>query len=88
MTKYLIAVPHAPDECLRALEAVLARGPEELARYDWSCGDGDHTGYAVVQAGSRDAVAATIPAFLLPTARIVEVCTYTPEQVRTFDQGL
>lgn len=88
MARYLIAVPHAPGECLRALDDVLARGPEDLARYEWGCGDGGHTGYALVQAGSKAAVEAEIPAFLRPRARIVELSTYTPEQVRSFDRGL
>lgn len=88
MARYLIESPHTPEECLRALNEVLALGSEELARYDWGCGDGDHTSYAVVQAGSKAAVEATIPAFLRPRARIVELSKYTPEQIRSFHRGL
>ncbi len=70
------------------MDEVLARGHEELARYDWGCGDGDHTGYAVVETGSKAAVEATIPAFLRPKARIVELSKYTPEQIRSYHRGL
>jgi hypothetical protein len=88
VARFLIAAPHTPEECRRALDEVMARGPEELARYDWGCADGDHTGYAVVEAGSKAAVEATIPAFLRSRAKIVELRRYTLEQVRSLHRGL
>ena len=41
---YLIESPHTKEECLQALDDVLARGPEFLARFEWGCMSGDHTG--------------------------------------------
>lgn len=87
MPRYLIASPHAPDECLRALEEVLARGQEELACYGWGCADGDHAGYAVVEAGSRAAVEATVPPFLRRATRIVALTTLTPAGVGELRQA-
>lgn len=88
MAKYLVESRHTPEDCLRALDEVLARGPNELAGYDWGCADGEHTGYATVEAGSRAAVEATIPEFLRHTTRVVALNTFTPEQIRAFHRGL
>lgn len=88
MPRYLVQSPHTPDDCLRALEEVLARGPEALARYEWGCMAGDHTGYAMVEAGSKSDVEATVPRFLQPRARVVELNTFSPEQIRSFRDGL
>ena len=88
MAKYLIASPHTPEECLRALEEVLARGHQELAKYEWGCMAGDHTGYAIVEAGSKAAVEGTVPRFLQHKTRVIEVNKFTSEQIRSFHDGL
>lgn len=88
MARYLVESRHTPEGCLRALDEVLAQGPDELARYDWGCANGDHTGYATIEAGSRTAVEAAIPEFLRYKAQIVELNKFTPEQIRAFHRGL
>jgi hypothetical protein len=81
---YLIESPHTKEECLQALDDVLARGPEFLARFDWGCMSGDHTGWAVVEAGSETAARTMVPALVRGKARIVEVGKFTPEQIKSF----
>ena len=85
--RYLIEAPHTSKECLRTLDAVLARGPDELDQYVWGCEDGDHTGYALVRADSKADAEARIPGFLRSRARIVELSKYTPREVRSFHIG-
>jgi len=84
MGRYIIQSPHTPEECLRALDEILAKGQNELARYEWGCMAGDHTGYAIVEAGSDGEAAGTVPAFLRGKARVVKLNRFTPEQIREF----
>lgn len=88
MARYLIESRHTPEECLQALDETLARGPQELARYDWGCASGAHVGFAVVEAGSQTAVEATVPPFLRHTTQIVALNKFTPEQIRSFHEGV
>lgn len=56
MERYIVESPHTKDECLRALDEILAEGPAVLNKFDWGCQTGDHTGYAVVDADNETAV--------------------------------
>ena len=84
MARYLIQSPHTPEECLQALDENLAQGPDALARYDWGCMAGDHTGYAIVEAASEAAARSTVPPRVRGKARVVELAKFTPEQIQSF----
>jgi len=84
MERYIVESPHTKDECLRALDEVLAEGPAVLNKFDWGCKTGDHTGYAVVDAENETTVRNMIPSFLRTKARVVKVGKFTPEQIRSF----
>jgi len=84
MDKYFVASPHTPEECLRALDETLGKGPGVLASYDWGCMAGDHTGYAIVDARNESEAKGTIPTFLQGKARVVKLNRFTPEQIREF----
>ena len=84
MKRYLVETPHKPEECLRALDEELAKGPEVLGRFDYGCMAGDHTGYAIIDAKTREEAAKIVPTFLQTSARIVEVGKFTPDMIRTF----
>lgn len=84
MERYLVESPHTPEECLRALDEILAKGPGVLADYEWGCMAGDHTGYAIVEARSASEVKDNIPSFLRGKARVVQLNKFTPEQIREF----
>jgi hypothetical protein len=84
MERYFIESPHTVQECLNALDGILAKGAGVLAKYEWGCMAGDHTGYAIVEARSESEAKETIPAFLGGKARIVKLNKFTPEQIREF----
>ncbi|RJP17776.1 MAG: hypothetical protein C4529_14195 [Deltaproteobacteria bacterium] len=84
MERYFVDSPHTPQECLRALDELLAKGPETLAKYEWGCMDGDHTGYAILEARSEAEVKENIPSFLAGKARVVKLNKFTPDQIREF----
>ena len=84
MDRYIIESPHTKEECLRALDEVLAEGPAVLNKFDWGCQAGDHTGYAVVDAENETNVLKLIPTFLRNKTSIIKVGKFTPEQIRSF----
>jgi hypothetical protein len=45
---YVVQIPHAKQECLRALDEQLAKGPDVLKKVFYGCKAGDQTGYAFV----------------------------------------
>jgi hypothetical protein len=84
MGKYFVESPHTPLECLRALDEILAKGPDLLGKYEWGCMAGDHTGYAILDAPGEMEVKEAIPTFLQGKTRIVKLNKFTPEQIREF----
>lgn len=84
MSDFMIESPHTKEECLHALDETLAAGPEVLARYEYGCNRGDHTGYALVSVETEREAQLLVPEFLRSKAKIVEVAPYTPEEIRSF----
>jgi hypothetical protein len=48
MKRFLVIVPHTKAECKQALAQVLAVG--FITHFDWGCMDGNHTGWAILEA--------------------------------------
>jgi len=87
MAKYVIESSHTPEECLKALDEILEKGPEILDKFVWGCAQGEHTGWAYVDAKSKDDASAIIPGFLQEKAKVTEVSKFTPEQIRSSHEG-
>jgi hypothetical protein len=81
--KYMITTPHTKEECLRALDEQLAKGPEILGKFNYGCRAGDHTGYALVEVKNELEARGFVPGFLISKARIVEVDAFTPEVIKS-----
>ncbi len=81
--KYMIETPHTKEECLRALDEELAKGPDILKKFNYGCKAGDHTGYAIVDVKNEMEARNLVPGFLLNKARIVEVDIFTPEVIKS-----
>lgn len=78
---YLIEAPHSPDECVQAMDEALARGPRFLAQFDWGCVEGEHTGWATVEAEDASEARSMVPAVVRSRARVVRVGKVTPDLV-------
>lgn len=83
MLRYIVESPHTKEECLRALDEQLAKGPDILKKFNYGCKAGDHTGYAIVDVKNDMEARSLVPGFLLNKARIVEVDIFTPEVIRS-----
>jgi hypothetical protein len=81
MSKYLVELAHTERECVWAVKQLLDAGPEFLARFDWGCRDGEHIGWAIVEADNKFGAQELIPPIFRFKARIVELGKFTPEEV-------
>lgn len=84
MTNYIVESSHTPQECLKALDEILANSPQLLSKFEWGCNTGDHTGWANIQANNKTDIKSQIPSFIEKRTRIVEVGKFTPEQIKSF----
>lgn len=78
---YLIEAPHSPGECAQAMDEALARGPRFLAQFDWGCVEGEHTGWATVEANNESEARGMVPPVARSQARVVRVGKITPDHV-------
>mgnify|MGYP001569425608 FL=1 len=86
MITYMIASSHKEEDCDRALDEMLAKGPKLLEKFVYGCKDGDHTGYAIVDVKSRSEALALIPAFLQDDACMTKVDRFTPAEIRSLHE--
>lgn len=84
MAKYVIETSHTPDECLKALDEMLAKNPEILDKFVWGCAQGVHTGWAYIDAKNKEDATALLPKSAQTKAKITEVGKFTPEQIKSF----
>ena len=84
--RYLVRSPHTPEGCLEALDAVKAMGKGALAKFEWGCKDGDHTGYAIVTAASADEALAIVPESIRPKAAATKLNRFTEAEVQKFHE--
>lgn len=84
MSLYLVRSPHTAEDCLRALDAEMAKGPTVLEKFVYACNDGNHTGYAIIEAKSKTDAWDIVPDFLRRDALVLKVDKFTPEEIRSF----
>jgi hypothetical protein len=55
-TRYLLEVPHDPDECGWVMDEIIGRGPQYPDMFLWGCAVGDHRAWALLDGAGREAV--------------------------------
>ena len=80
MARYLVIAPHDAAECLKALDEVKETG--SLARWDFGCEDGDHTGYLIVNASSSEEALKSVPASVRGQAKAIKVHKFTAAELK------
>ena len=89
MAKLLVEVSHTKEECLQALDDILEKGgPEYLDEFEWGCQDGNHTGWAVVDAKNKSAAKKMIPQSVRGKSNVTEVSKFTPQQLRAYHEKI
>ncbi len=68
---------------MRALDAELAKGSAVLERFFYGCKEGDHTGYAIVEAKNLSDALSLVPDFLQESACITKVEKFSPAEIKS-----
>ena len=55
-TRYLIEVPHDPDECLWAMDEIIGRGPQYAHLFWWGFHRGEHRAWPQLDGTGRQEV--------------------------------
>jgi len=84
MSTYLVTSKHTGEQCLQALDEILAKGKDTLNKFVFGCKDGDHTGYAIVDAERLSDALSLVPDFLQEQACITKVAKYTPAEIKAY----
>ena len=87
MARYLVELPHTKEDCLEALDSVVAYSHSLMDRIDWGCGGDVHTGWLMIEAQDANAAKMMVPTNIRDTARAVQLNKFTPEQVKSFHEA-
>jgi hypothetical protein len=85
MPKYLVVSDHTGEDCIKALQETLAIG--YLTHFEWGCKDGVHTGWAMLEAENKQEAMMSVPTFLRPEARVIQLTHFEAEKVRKMHPG-
>ena len=82
MSRFLIISPHTEEECLGALDNLSAEGPATLAKFDFGCKAGDHTGYAILTASSQEEALKMVPEDIRGKAKAIKLTKFTVKDIQ------
>jgi hypothetical protein len=74
MSRYMIIAPHTDAECSAIVNQVITAGFN--THVDWGCKDGDHTGWAIIEADSHEQALMFVPPIMRPNAKAVRVVKF------------
>lgn len=85
MPKFLIEVPHEPDElaCAKVVQVFLSSGSHFLTRADWGCTDGDHRAWMIVDVSTKNEPRMIVPPALRGQASIVQLNAFSMDQIES-----
>ncbi|MGH7802282.1 MAG: hypothetical protein ACREOW_16930 [Thermodesulfobacteriota bacterium] len=83
MAKFLIEVPHEPEEaaCARAVEIFLKTGSHFLTHADWGCFDGEHKAWIIIEVDSKEEARYILPPAYRSQAKIIGLNKFTMEEI-------
>ena len=83
MPRFLIEVPHSPDElsCARVVQVFLSSGSHYLTHADWGCMDGVHSAWMVVEVENKAEALGIVPAAFRHDARVVRVTHFKLDKI-------
>jgi hypothetical protein len=81
---YLVKFTHTKESCLAALDKISKDNSKLLAKIDWGCMSGDHTGYMIINGKDEKSVMAMIPESIRDQVKVEKVDKFTKEQIESF----
>lgn len=79
MDRFLVIAPHTKEECKQALQQVLAAG--FITHFEWGCKDGEHTGWAILEAENSKEAMMSVPPAQRHSASIVRLTKFSPSDI-------
>ena len=88
MKKFLIEVPHGADKkaCDHAIQVFLQTGSHFLTHAEWGCMDGEHKAWIIVEVENKDEAMLIIPPYFRHDAKIIQLTTYTSQELMASDK--
>jgi hypothetical protein len=80
MDRFLIISPHTEKDCSDALKQVLYTG--YITHFDWGCADGEHTGWAIIEAKDAKEATMVVPPTQRSNAKALRLNKFSPEQIK------
>ena len=71
MDRYLIETPHTAEDCELLVHAIHALG--FLHNFEWGCGSGVHSGWAIIEAESEAQARLAVPPLVRSKAHVVKL---------------
>ncbi len=81
MDRFLIVSPHTKEECKIALQQTLAAG--YITHFEWGCLDGQHTGWAILEAEDPKQAMMAVPPAQRHSATIVKLTRFSPKDIES-----
>jgi hypothetical protein len=81
MDRFLIISPHTEKNCSDVLKQLLYTG--YITHFDWGCADGEHTGWAIIEAKDAKEATMVVPPTQRSTARAIRLTKFSPEQIKS-----
>ena len=85
MERYLVISNHTEADCTKALRQVEAAG--YITHFDWGCKDGEHTGWAIVEADNSSEAMMVVPSMGRKMARAVKLTKFSPKDLGIEHKG-
>jgi hypothetical protein len=80
MNRYLVESDHTEEECHHVVEQFVYYG--YINHFDWGCQAGVHSSWAIVEAEDEHEALLSVPAFIRPKARAIQLNKFTPEEMQ------
>ena len=77
MERFLIEVPHEPEDCALAIKIFMESGSHFMTHADYGCEDGEHKAWMIVELDDKAAARAVLPPAYRAQAKIVKLITPT-----------
>ena len=89
MPTYLIEIPHSENtfECKQVIKLFVESGSHLLANAQWGCKSGVHKSWFISEFENKDEAMHIIPPFLRHSANIIELVTFSKEDIAAFAEG-
>jgi len=83
MARFFIEVEHEPEKiaCAHAIKILFNTGSHFLTHADFGCKDGEHKAWIIVEVENKEAAKAILPTDIRSRAKIVQLNSFSIEEI-------